>query len=110
MSPLGRRGYLIAAAFATLLPVTRSWAQSGDVAAGHRLADELCSRCHVVAPSGHGSWTDAPDFAAIANRPGMTAAQLSAFIQKPHIDMLNLQRPPREANDLAAYIMSLRGG
>jgi len=78
------------------------------VATGHRLTEQLCSRCHVVTPSGHGSWTDAPDFQAIANGPGASARALSAFIQKPHMHMLNTQRPPAEADAIAAYIMSLR--
>jgi cytochrome c len=79
-----------------------------NVAAGHKLADQLCSECHIIAPGGPAGWTDAPSFEAIANRPATTAAKLSAFIQKQHMHMLNTARPPGEANAIAAYIVSLR--
>jgi mono/diheme cytochrome c family protein len=78
------------------------------VASGKRLAEQLCVDCHIIAPSGTAGWTDAPAFGAIANRPGLTVAGLSAIIQKPHLHMLNAERPKNEADALAAYIISLR--
>ncbi len=80
------------------------------MAAGQGLADRLCARCHVITPGGGASWTDAPAFASIANRPGVTAAKLSVFIQGPHLHMLNTNRPADQANEIAAFIMSLRQG
>jgi hypothetical protein len=53
-------------------------------------------------------WTDAPAFQTIANRTDWTAAKLSGLIQQPHLHMLNTGRPPSEANEIAAYIISLR--
>jgi cytochrome c2 len=79
-----------------------------NAATGQKLAEQLCSECHVVVPNGHAGWTDAPAFDVIANRPGNTAAKLSAFIQKQHMHMLNTARPRGEANAIAAYIVSLR--
>jgi hypothetical protein len=61
----------------------------------------------MVTPSGARGWTDAPAFEAIANRPGTTVATLSAIIQKPHMKMLNTERPKGEADAIAAYIISL---
>ncbi|MDR3533350.1 MAG: hypothetical protein P4L90_22675 [Rhodopila sp.] len=81
---------------------------SKSAAAGQQLAQQFCAQCHVIAPSSARGWTDAPAFDAIANRPATTAATLTAFIQKPHMHMLNTGRPPGEANEIATYIMSLR--
>ena len=69
---------------------------------------KMCQQCHVIVPSNGAGWTDAPSFESIANRSGQTAAALSATIQKPHLHMLNDQRPKPEADLLAAYIISLR--
>ena len=79
-----------------------------EVAMGLDIAQRLCSECHVVISSNKGGWTDAPAFEVIANRPTATATALSRFIQQPHMHMLNSARPPREADAISAYIMSLR--
>ncbi|OYV33933.1 MAG: hypothetical protein B7Z80_22615 [Rhodospirillales bacterium 20-64-7] len=62
----------------------------------------------MVTPSSKRGWTEAPAFEALANRPGTTVAALSAVIQKPHMKMLNTGRPPKEAQAIAAHIMTLR--
>ena len=81
----------------------------GQVAAGRALARSQCATCHVVEPSGKAGLTDAPSFVTIARKRGVTAAEFSAYIRKPHMNMLNDQRPAEEADALAAYIVSLRG-
>ncbi len=58
-------------------------------------------------PGASQGWTDAPTFQTIANRPERTQATLSRFIQQSHMHMLNTARPPNEANEIAAYIVSL---
>jgi mono/diheme cytochrome c family protein len=78
------------------------------VAEGKQLAQQYCVTCHVITPTGNGGWTDAPRFDAIANRPDVSAAQISAFLGKPHMNMLNDQRPKAEADAIATYILSLR--
>jgi cytochrome c2 len=83
-------------------------AQLASAAAGKQLAVQNCQECHVVEPTGQGGWTDAPSFAAIAHRPGVSVAALSEAIQKPNADMLHLGRPKAEADAIAAYIVSLR--
>lgn len=90
------------------LAVSPSPAHAASVAQGQKLAQQLCSQCHVVTHSGKSGWTNAPRFDAIAADPKNTAASLQAFIEKPHMKMLNLQRKPSEAADLAAYILSLQ--
>jgi mono/diheme cytochrome c family protein len=77
-------------------------------AAGRALSEQYCVTCHVIDATNQKGWTDAPSFLAIANKPGTTAAGLSAIIQKPHVNMLNDQRPKPEADAMATYILSLR--
>jgi mono/diheme cytochrome c family protein len=101
---------LAAAGLAQTGPARHANAQPvpNTAAAGKQLAQQYCVTCHVIVPSGQGGWTDAPPFDVIANRPGVTAAQLSTVAQKPHLNMLNDQRPKPEADAIATYIMSLR--
>jgi mono/diheme cytochrome c family protein len=83
---------------------------AADVTDGRALAEVYCARCHVVARNVQGGWNAAPPFDAIANSENTNAARLIAFIQKPHMQMLETGRPIGEARALAAYIMSLRKG
>ena len=96
------------AALLTLLCLSAPAFASSQTENGAALSEHLCARCHVVTPNPSQGWTNAPAFEAIANRPDASAASLSAYIQKPHADMLNSRRPPGEATAIAAYIMSLR--
>ncbi len=83
-------------------------AQSSSVSEGHHLAQKTCATCHVIVPNGFGSWTDAPSFESIANRPGITQQWLAAFVQKPHMHMVMDQYTPAQANAIASFILSLR--
>jgi cytochrome c len=99
--------YVIAAICLATVPTNAS-AETPNAAAGLKLAEQYCVRCHQIAPNGKRGWTDAPAFEAIAKRPGSTTETLSATIQKPHMKMLNTGRPADEADEIAVYIMSLR--
>lgn len=78
--------------------------QSGDPAAGERLAAANCAQCHSPA----GMHSRAPPFATIAAMPSTTEASLTVFLQTPHASMPNLILSVAERNDLIAYILSLR--
>jgi len=91
-----------------IAPFAAGQLPSNQAEAGRRLGEEFCAQCHVVVPRGQAGWTDAPAFKAIASRPEATIGWLSAFIEKPHMDMLNTGRPPAEADAIATYILSLR--
>ncbi len=99
---------ILAASGLVLLPAVAGAAPPAKAAAGLQLAQKYCTECHQVVPSRTTSWTDAPDFEVIANRPHSTVAGLDSFIRKPHMKMLNTERPPPEANEIATYIMTLR--
>ena len=80
----------------------------GDPAAGRKLAEDVCSACHVIAP-GHTSTTDidAPAFPDLANTPRVTALSLRVFLQTPHERMPDLHLDHNETDDVIAYILSL---
>jgi mono/diheme cytochrome c family protein len=107
----GRRAItklLLVVAAAGLARQADAQAVPNTAAAGKALAEQYCASCHVIVASNQAGWTDAPSFVAIARKPGTTAAGLSAIIQKPHMNMLNDQRPKPEADAMATYIISLR--
>ncbi len=80
----------------------------GDPTAGRRLAENVCSACHVIAP-GHPSTTDveAPAFPDLANTPRVTALSLRVFLQTPHERMPDLHLDRDETDNVIAYILSL---
>ncbi len=80
----------------------------GDPMAGRKLAEDVCSACHVIG-SGQASTTDvdAPDFADLANEPRVTALSLRVFLQTPHERMPDLRLDREETDNVIAYILSL---
>ena len=81
----------------------------GDAAAGHQLAQNWCSSCHVVDPGQpRGSSNGAPPFAAIAKMKSATATGLRVFLQTPHGRMPDLHLTREEIANVSAYILSLK--
>ena len=103
-----RRTTLVAALAATTLS---AHAQDGDIAAGRSFAGEACSACHVV-DTEHQRLPRrifiGPGFRSIANRPGMTATALRAFLTTSHPKMPDPILTPEQMADVIAYILSLR--
>ena len=78
-----------------------------SVESGRRLAIDWCSGCHVVEPASDArGWL--ADFAAIANVPSTTAVSLKVFLQTSHKNMPNFILQPEEADNIVAYILSLK--
>jgi mono/diheme cytochrome c family protein len=81
-----------------------------DAAAGGKLAENWCSSCHVVGPTqARGTSTGAPSFAAVADMSSTTAMSLRVFLATPHWRMPDLHLTRDQIDDVAAYILSLRG-
>jgi mono/diheme cytochrome c family protein len=80
----------------------------GDPTAGRRLAENVCSACHIIA-LGETSTTesDAPAFHDLANTPRVTALSLRVFLQTPHERMPDLRLDRDETDNVIAYILSL---
>jgi mono/diheme cytochrome c family protein len=80
----------------------------GDGSAGYRLASQWCRDCHAIEPSAVWTGKPAPDFVAVANLPSTTALALKVFLQTSHKTMPNFIIKPADADDLVAYILSLK--
>ena len=79
----------------------------GRIELGRRLAINWCSGCHLVEPASDSKgWL--ADFAAIAKMPSTTALSLKVFFRTSHKNMPNFILQPEEADDIVAYILSLK--
>jgi mono/diheme cytochrome c family protein len=97
---------LLAAAFALVAgtPVLAADAQNGLI-----IAKRWCAECHVVAPDQKTARADAPSFADIASRRlPASGDSLQKFLMNPHPKMPDMQIARREADDLVAYIATLK--
>lgn len=80
-----------------------------DVDNGRRIADKLCSSCHLISDSSTTSTAaDVPSFKRIADQPEQSLEALKTWLVSPHKPMPDLQLTRDEIGDLAAYIMTLR--
>ncbi len=82
----------------------------GNAQRGLAYAQANCAGCHAILRDDTNSPNpDSPAFKAVADTPGMTRTALSVFFRSPHPTMPNLIIAPEDADDLIAYIMSLKG-
>jgi len=84
-----------------------SLAAAADANNGRRIAHARCSPCHIVVPNQGQELAKSPPFEDIARQNGFNAEMLAYLILAPHPRM-NLTFTREEAEDLAAYIASLR--
>ncbi|MGO4404529.1 cytochrome c [Bosea sp. RAF48] len=108
---MGRlRGFAVGAVL-SVVPASLSAQQTGDTQQGLAFARQACAACHAVErgqPSSPNA--QAPPFGAIANTRGMTGMALYAFLRTSHPTMPNLILEADEIANVAAYILSLKGG
>jgi mono/diheme cytochrome c family protein len=81
-------------------------AAKGDAEAGRLMAQAWCTECHSVQWETSGTGKFAPDFTAAAGR--RSARWLHAFLRRPHVKMPDFEFEPDAANNLVAYIVSLK--
>ena len=117
MAQLLRAAGFIMLAWATGYVARALAAEPGTIAGGHRIAQQWCSECHQIEPNqdrigkDHGSDSDqaeAPSFVDVANDPSTTPLSLRVFFQSNHENMPNLHISQSDADDLVAYILSLK--
>ena len=85
--------------------------EAGDVRSGLDYAEAVCAECHAVKKGERVSPHErAPAFELVANARGMTGMALRVWFQSPHPSMPNLVLREKTADDLVAYIMSLKQG
>jgi mono/diheme cytochrome c family protein len=81
----------------------------GNPARGLEFAQANCAGCHAILKDETESPNpDSPAFAAVAATPGITRTALSVFLQSPHPTMPNLIVAGDDADNLIAYILSLK--
>ena len=92
------------------LTAQAAFAQSvGDAKAGSAYAEQICAECHGVRAEARISPNErAPTFQAVANSRGMSEMALRAWFRTPHPSMPNLVIRDKEADDVIAYILSLK--
>ena len=110
---IGRRKFIAAPGGGALAWSLAAHAQQatqvGNVQQGLRLARELCTQCHLVDKvAGRSTNANAPTFEAIAKTPGLTSAALAAALQTSHHAMPNIVIKGADANNIIAYILSLK--
>ena len=86
-----------------------------ELARGENIAQHMCAGCHVVARDEEHFIKPGPDFADIANRPGVSSTSLQHFITTAHLDVdklpMSMPKPVLSQDDIRAvssYILSLR--
>ncbi len=88
------------------LYVVATGAHAADADAGRRLAQLRCAACHIVEPSRRDEVAEAPPFAVIGKKFDFNYDSLVFALTGPHAKM-NFSLPKREADDVAAYIVTL---
>lgn len=84
---------------------------AASVQAGAHMAEALCSGCHAIEPGEISPNPQAPSFVAIANTSGLTQDTLSKWMRDSYNfpDKMDFEVPDEDVDDLAAYIITLRG-
>lgn len=81
----------------------------GDIKSGLSYAEAVCAECHAVKKGERTSPHErAPAFDLVANARGMTDMALRVWFQSSHPSMPNLMLKEKTADDLIAYIRSLK--
>lgn len=83
--------------------------QQGSIAAGRALVEAWCAECHAVGAKVVEGKRPGPNFVEIANRPSTTPLALNVFLRSNHETMPNVIVARGEADDIVAYILSLKG-
>ena len=81
-----------------------------DLVEAKGLAQGACGSCHSVEPYGRSPNPASPEFAAIANRPGVSRETLLTWLRDAHNypAEMDFWLEGGEADQLTAYILSLR--
>ena len=99
---------IVGVAALALLWLPASPALAADARNGATLAKQWCSSCHLVERNQKGPTSEATPFPTVATRSGFSAEKLAFFLLDPHPKMPNMSLTRNEANDIAAYISTLK--
>ena len=79
----------------------------GNIASGRDLAGHWCGSCHQI-KGGPPARAGVSTFEQVARLPSTTALSLRVFLRTSHADMPNIQIGDADADDLIAYILTLK--
>jgi mono/diheme cytochrome c family protein len=79
-----------------------------DVRDGRAFAQRVCAVCHGIRPGEISAVAGAPNFAVIANTPGMSPVALRVALERTHREMPNFAFTADEIRIVRAYILSLQ--
>jgi cytochrome c len=99
---------IVATPIVAILAGANAQQNDGSVQEGRRLAHADCAQCHGVDVKGYSTNPTAPTFEDIANVPGMTDTALTVALQTSHRSMPNFIIKGRDAQNIIAYILSLK--
>ena len=74
---------------------------------GRRLSERWCAECHAIGPA-QGKRIRAQSFASIAAKETVSAEMIASFLRLPHATMPNVPLTRNAAQDIAAFIMSMK--
>jgi len=99
---------LKAGSLAAALVLATPACYAADAEHGRDLAKRWCASCHLVSADQARASADVPPFATIARSPNFDAKRLAYFLLDPHPKMPDLPLSRTAAEDIAAYIETLR--
>lgn len=99
---------MISALFA--LAIASSIAHANDIAAGQKLVEDNCSRCHAVGLTGESPLAKAPTFREVVTRypPESLGEALVEGIVTGHNEMPEFVFESDQAMEIIAYLNSLK--
>ena len=92
-----------------LLVIASSLSRADDIAAGKKLVEANCSRCHAVGPTGDSPLAKAPPFREVVTRypPESLGEALVEGIVTGHNEMPEFVFEADQATKIIAYLDSL---
>ena len=105
---IAARSYIVSLTAAGFVVFATASAMAADAASGETLARRWCAPCHVVAKDQKQPTAEATPFAVIAKRPKFDAGYIALYLLAPHPRMPDMSLSRNEAQDLAAYISTLK--
>lgn len=99
-----RQKLTLAVVFALFGNLDGAFAQNVDN--GRRLSERWCVECHAIGTVP--AKPKARSFTAIAAREKITAEMIASFLRLPHATMPNVPLRGSDAQDIAAFIMSMK--
>jgi len=98
----------LASVMAAALLLSEVAGYAADAGHGLDLAKRWCASCHLVSPDQKRASADVPPFATIVQSPDFDAKRLAYFLLEPHPKMPQMALSRSAADDIAAYIQTLR--